>query len=79
MSPRAKKVKAVAGYKIEVEFTNGEVKVFDVSQLLDLPVYQPLKNRSYFEKVYIDGGIVQWPNEVDISPDTLYLDSQEVA
>ena len=79
MSPRAKKVKVVSGYKIEVEFDNGEVRIFDVSPLLNLPVYQPLKNRSYFEKVYVDHGIVQWPNEVDISPDTLYLDSKEVA
>jgi len=74
-----KKVRSLGEYKIEVEFTNGEVRVFDVSPLLALPVYQPLKNRSYFEKVFVDQGIVQWPDEVDISPDTLYLDSKEVA
>lgn len=79
MNPRAKKVRSLGEYKIEVEFTNGEVRVFDVSPLLNLPVYEPLKNRSYFERVFVEHGIVQWPNEIDISPDMLYLDSKEVA
>ena len=79
MSPRAKKVKALNGFQIEVEFTNGEVKHFDVSPLLNFPVYQALKVRAYFEKVFVSQGVVQWPNEEDISPDLLYLDSQAVA
>lgn len=79
MNPRAKKAKAIDGFKIEVEFSNGEIKIFDMAPLLSYPVYQPLKAREYFEKVFVSQGIVQWPNEVDISPDTLYLDSQKVA
>jgi hypothetical protein len=79
MSPRAKKAKALDGFKIEVEFANGEIRHFDMAPLLNYPVYQPLKDRSYFEKVFVSAGIVQWPNEADISPDLLYLDSQVVA
>jgi len=79
MNPRAKKAKAIDGFKIEVEFANGEIKIFDMTPLLNYPVYQPLKARALFEKIFVSQGIVQWPNEVDISPDTLYLDSQKVA
>lgn len=79
MNPRAKKARALEGFKLEVEFTNGEVRLFDMAPLLNYPVYQPLKDPSYFGKVFVSQGIVQWPNEVDISPDTLYLDSQQVA
>jgi hypothetical protein len=79
MNPRAKKAKPIDGFKIEVEFTNGEVRIFDVEPLLNFPVYQPLKVRTYFERVFVSQGIVQWPNEVDISPDLLYLDSRLVA
>jgi hypothetical protein len=79
MNPRAKKAKALEGFKIEVEFTNGEIRIFDVTPFLSYPVYQPLKALEYFEKVFVSQGIVQWPNEVDISPDTLYLDSQKLA
>ena len=79
MNPRAKKAKVLNGFQIEVEFTNGEVRRFDVTPLLKFPVYQPLKERGYFEKIFVSQGVVQWPNEVDISPDTLYLDSRAVA
>lgn len=76
MNPRAKSVKATSQFILEVEFTNGEIRRFDVKALLSFPVYQPLKDPSYFKKVFVSGGIVQWPNEEDISPDLLYLDSK---
>ena len=47
MNPRAKKARALDGFKIEVEFANGEVKIFDVTPLLGYPVYQPLKARAW--------------------------------
>lgn len=79
MNPRAKKAKALSGFQIEVEFTNGEIRYFDVTPLLSFPVYQPLKERNLFEKVFVSQGIVQWPNEVDISPDLLFLESRAAA
>jgi len=79
MNPRAKGVKPLSQYVLEVEFTSGEIRRFDMKALLHYPIYQPLKEQSYFERVFVSGGIVQWPNEEDISPDLLYLDSREVA
>ena len=79
MNPRAKKARALSGFKLEVEFVNGEIKIFDMTPFLQYPVYQSLKEPNYFEKVFVSQGIVQWPNEADISPDLLYLDSQIVA
>ena len=79
MNPRANKVKALEGFKIEVQFSNGEIKHFDVTPLLKYPVYQSLSKRSYFEMVFVSQGIVQWPNEEDVSPDLLYMDSKAVA
>jgi hypothetical protein len=78
-NPRAQKAKPLDGFKIEVEFSNGEIRHFDVTPLLSYPVYQPLKSRAYFEKVFVSQGIVQWPNEEDVSPDLLYMDSKAVA
>ncbi len=79
MNPRAKKVKTLGGFQIEVEFTNGEIKHFDVTPLLNYPVYLPLKVLTYFELVFVSQGVVQWPNEEDISPDLLYIDGMSVA
>ena len=32
----------------------------------------PLRDRSFFERVYIDHGAVAWPGEIDLAPDAMY-------
>jgi hypothetical protein len=75
MNPRVKKVIPLSDYKLHLEFTNGEQGVYDCSSLLDFGVFKELKNKNYFTKAKIWDGTVVWPNEQDICPDTLYLDS----
>lgn len=78
INPRAKSVEVLDGFRIKVGFRNGEIRIFDVTPLLKYPVYQPLKDSAYFARVFVSQGVIQWPNEVDISPDTLYMESQAV-
>jgi serine protein kinase len=52
-----------------------EKKIYDCSPLLDFGIFQELKNQHYFNQVKVLDGTVTWPNEQDICPDTLYLDS----
>lgn len=66
------------GYKLRLTFTNGEVRVYDGSHLLDFGVFQELREIAYFRQVRTALGTVVWPNEQDICPDTLYEDSREV-
>ncbi|MDR0516566.1 MAG: DUF2442 domain-containing protein [Fibromonadaceae bacterium] len=62
-------------YKLEVEFINGEMKVYDFSQQLDFPAFQPLKDKNVFSNVSLDHGIPVWMNgEIDIAPEVLYYD-----
>ncbi len=75
MNPRVKSVIASADYKLHIEFTNGEHGIYDCSHLLEFGVFRELKDRNYFKKVGAFDGTVVWPNEQDICPDTLYLDS----
>ena len=35
-------------------------------------VFEPLKNPQFFNQVFIDSGVVAWPNEVDLAPDAMY-------
>ena len=79
MNPRVKKVKPLKKYKLELTFTNGEVRIFDCSDLLDFGVFVELKEPRYFNQVQVIDGTVAWPNEQDICPDTLYLESAKVA
>ena len=35
-------------------------------------VLAPLRNVRFFEQVFIDGGAVAWPGEIDLAPDAMY-------
>ena len=56
----------------------GERRIFDAEKLLDIPSFSPLKSKSFFDSVYIAHGTVQWPQDIDYCPDTLYMDSMAV-
>lgn len=75
MNPRVKKVTPSSDYKLHLLFTNGEQGVYDCSPLLEFGVFKELKDKNYFMKAKAWDGTVVWPNEQDICPDTLYLDS----
>lgn len=76
MNPRVKSVEASDNYTLELEFDNGERGIFDMQPYLQFPVFQPLKDKSFFKKAHATMGFVSWDDEIDMSPDTLYLDSK---
>jgi len=76
MNPRVVKVNPLDSFKLELYFANGEVGVYDCTDLLDFGVFAELKNIEYFNQVSVLDGTVVWPNEQDICPDTLYLGSK---
>jgi len=59
-------------YRIELVFQDGVQAIVDFAQWLDGPVFEPLRDREYFKRFFIDGGTVAWPNGADIAPETLY-------
>lgn len=75
MFPRAKTVTPLEDYRLQIEFTNGEVGIYDCRPLLNFGVFAELQDVSYFRRVRVEMGAVAWPHEQDICPDTLYLDS----
>ena len=60
------------GFRIHVTFNDGSEATLDFRRWLDGPVFEPLKDVSYFRRFFIDGGTVVWPNGADIAPETLY-------
>ncbi|MGH8248770.1 MAG: DUF2442 domain-containing protein [Gammaproteobacteria bacterium] len=60
------------GYLIHLRFNDGSEKTLDFRQWLEGPVFEPLKDLNYFQRFFIDGGTVVWPNGADIAPETLY-------
>jgi hypothetical protein len=62
------------GYKLRLRFDDDAVRVVDLTEYLDGPVFQPLKDPSFFKRFTLNQDIdtVVWPNGADFSPDFLY-------
>ncbi|MEP6465825.1 MAG: DUF2442 domain-containing protein [Parafilimonas sp.] len=76
MNPRVQNVKCKDEKHLIVTFENGEQKAFDMSPYFIYPVFKPLKDRVFFNKAHVLYGTVAWNNEIDIDPDTLYLEGK---
>jgi Protein of unknown function (DUF2442) len=72
-------VTANTDYSLNLTFNDGAVKLFDVKPYLDYEVFRELKDLNYFRQVRVDFGTVVWPNDQDISPETLYIEGVPIA
>ena len=55
-------------------FDDGTVGDVDLANELDGPIFEPLREPTYFRQFRVDpeGATVVWPNGADIAPETLY-------
>ena len=69
----AKDVKYIDGYKLEITFETGEKGIVDLSAYSKRSgVFRRFSDIDYFRKVYLDSGVLCWPGDVDIAPETIY-------
>ena len=69
------KVKHLDGYRLFVEFKDGESGEVDISKLVRFRgILEPLRDLEFFTQVKINHecGVLEWPNGVDIDPLILY-------
>lgn len=69
-------VRVPGAYRLQLMFSNGEKREFDMQPYLEFPVFRPLKNQGLFELASVNYGTVVWPGEIDIAPETLYQQSR---
>jgi len=65
-------------FTLDLEFGDGKVRRFDAKPYLDKGIFKQLKDVEYFKKVSVAFGTVQWQNEQDFAPETLYLESEVI-
>jgi len=79
MNPYVRQVHPLDDYCLSLVFENGEQRIFDVKPYLQRGVFARLRNVAAFRSARVVAGSVEWLGELDLSYDTLYLESQPVS
>jgi hypothetical protein len=64
--------KYLGDYKINLVFNNGESKTVDLFDQLVGKVFEPLKDKAYFQSFVIKYNTIEWSNGADFAPEYLY-------
>ena len=66
--------KAQGNYRLFLRFDDGVEGIVDLSDLAGQGVFEAWKRDASFEKARVtEFGAVEWPGELDLCPDSLYL------
>jgi hypothetical protein len=67
-------VKALPGYRIYLEFSDGNKGEVDLSDLAGKGVFKVWNDYEFFEKVHLgDHREIKWNDEIELCADSLYL------
>jgi hypothetical protein len=74
IAPEMVAVIARPEHTVRIVFADGEVRDVDITPLLDMPAFAPLRDPAVFEQVGVDeqAGTIVWPGDVDLDPDVIY-------
>jgi hypothetical protein len=79
MNPCVKTLTPLPNYRLLLNFENGETRIFDAVPYLEKGVFTRIRHPGLFGLAKVVAGSVEWPGEIDLSYDTLYLESKPVA
>lgn len=62
-----------------IDFNDGKRKLVDINPHMK-GVLEQLKDPEFFKKVFVDKELrtVTWPGELDLDPDSLYLEGKDI-
>ena len=72
---RIRALTVLPNYRLALTFNDGAHGIADLSALQtaeDCGMYEPLKDRSFFEQAHLEMGAVTWPNGADLDPAWLH-------
>lgn len=73
MTPDVIRVTPLPDYLLEAVFATGECRRFDMKPYLAYPAFAALTEPGMFMRAHVRFGTVAWNDDIDLSPDTLYL------
>nr|VFJ91577.1 MAG: Protein of unknown function (DUF2442) [Candidatus Kentron sp. LFY]VFJ97231.1 MAG: Protein of unknown function (DUF2442) [Candidatus Kentron sp. LFY] len=72
MVPSVKKVFALDGYQIFIEFDNDECGMLDMAPYLNFGVFGRIRDPDLFRQVRVAFDTVEWGNGIDLDPKFVY-------
>lgn len=75
MNPKVLHLKPCPDYCLEVQFADGQTRLFDARPYLTRGVFKALQDEAIFRTARVVSGAVEWAGEIDLSHDTVYLNS----
>ena len=78
MTPDVVQAQALPNYELLVTFADGAKRYFSMQPYLQYPAYQAIQPPQKFALAHVANGTVAWNDDIDISPDTLYMAGKTV-
>jgi hypothetical protein len=70
--PSVVRAEHLGDFTLRLLFNDGVDAIVDLEDLLTGPVFEPLREPSYFRRFFLEAGTLTWPNGADIAPETLH-------
>ncbi len=69
---KVREVTTQPGFRLHVVFKDGTSGVVDMAPLMAGTALERLRDEAVFAQAYVERGVVRWPGDLDIAPETLY-------
>jgi hypothetical protein len=71
---KVRKAKPLGGYRLAIEFSDDTIGERDFSFIASEtgPMLEPLKDPTYFRRLFVENGVITWPNGYDWDPIALH-------
>ena len=79
MLAKVTRIENLGGFRLRVIFNDGSRGVHNFASLLSEqgPMLEPLRDESYFARIFLEFGAPTWPNGFDIAPEWLHREMEE--
>lgn len=64
------KIKCLGGFRVRATFSDGMAGEYDFADVVSRsgPMVEPLRDATFFARVFLDDGAPTWPNGYDAAP-----------